>query len=590
LTAIQTDSSIVVPAPERALSGWRVPIAAIGVAGTIVVPLLVSAPGLLPDTFFYFGLSMLVRVVVLFALLFAIVGGRPAPWRVLCGVLVAVYFTVVFLAAAYVAFTEVPFELAYSEFAASDSFLTAIKSMAETGAILLLVALSAYSVMVATSWVKAFGAASWTPRVALRVGLLSALCLVVLPEPLAKIVLRPDENRIVKEEVKRIAPLYSVSALASDEPFFFLQLESVNSLAVNGFINHQRTWIPEHLKIAQEGIYFPFFVGSSMNTSRAQETLFCGITRNGGREIAYAPWTLPHPCLPQLLRRAGYTTVFLSDLPNPNFLNTAEMAREVGFTDVHFADFMHGDEASTPWGYAGEAFFQRAFDYLHRRYPNPRKLFVYIATSAEHFPFVTTGVAPASLPFPVPADFRQRYLDAEVAQDRAEGFFYQHWSEYTGGESHLMIAGDHSYPVGLHDRPHNSRGATTDNLLTTFLYVPPKSMRADFRVGATVSAIRGQKDVVPTILDLLGAGAQRNSLAGDLMVHAVRQTDPCETFIQPFSGGDVSIVAGWNHYMYSFRQRTATAYRIDSDPLENHPRLIGSMSWGEFRRRYDCMP
>src|SRR3990172_3389526 len=204
----------------------------------------------------------------------------------------------------------------------------------------------------------------------------------------------------VQEALKTIGARHSVFTIFPDnshystqssENVFIVQLESGNALAVNGNLTidgiaYDETYNPKMREIAKDGIYIPYFWGNSIQTNRAQENILCGMTGNLKEAFSYRPNELNVTCLPEILNKANYTTLFFRS-DDIEFANTGNFMKHLGFKEIHYDDIMKDDDVKFRWGYDDCRFYTRVFEYLKENYPDSQKLFVYIEVSSHHHDF-----------------------------------------------------------------------------------------------------------------------------------------------------------------------------------------------------------
>lgn len=409
-------------------------------------------------------------------------------------------------------------------------------------------------------------------------------------------------------------PDNSIFKTDSNESVFILQLESGNGMAIEGkpVIDGKRydgVYVPSMRRVAEDGLYLPLFWGNSMQTNRGQEAILCGIVNNMGDAYSYRLGDIKTKCLPEILKENGYKTVFLSSYYEDQFANLGEFVDTIGFEDSHHGDIMvPGEDTKYPWGYDDCSFVGRSFDYLKSTYAPDEKKFVYVEFTNNHMPFTPREEYAFTHPFLSPKNYIEKYLDSAAEQDHCVGEFYKAFQEYTGGNAHLVILPDHSWPVGTHENTYNERYAYNDNILTNFAYIPPVSRREEFRIGEIVDRIFNQGDIIPTIFELLNGTPYPQSFAfalkkdvQNVMVspepvlsnaegnHDTTYYEDCHVFTQPYGGGMLAILKGNDKYIYEVQEQRISHYDLATDFYEEHPEVVGTdVSYDEFLEEYMC--
>jgi hypothetical protein len=414
---------------------------------------------------------------------------------------------------------------------------------------------------------------------------------LVWPE-IATLVARAQSRAIVAP----IFPDTSDWATTGGESVYLLQLESGSAHAVSGQLElegrrYDGNYAPNLRRIAQDGVFFPFFWSNSVQSNRALENILCGITNNVGPALSYNPAKILSECLPAILRKAGYRTIFYVAFDDPQFMNYKQFSAALGFDEFRDAPSLGMPADRSSWGIDDCRFYSAVFDDLRRR-PQQEKRFVYIEVSAHHYPFAGRPEYARLHPFVLPQAPIEWYLNSWVEQDHCLADFYERYLDLTQGEAHLVITPDHSWPVGMHGNFLHDYGWYHANFAIPFLYVPPRSRAAEFRTGAAVNEQPSLAGLPPTILELLDGRARANSFAGVLRAQAslpVEHAEFCHILTQPYGGGAIVIQRTTEKLVYHVQRRRLERYDRLSDPQERSPQLVAEpIDYAEVRRRYYC--
>ena len=197
--------------------------------------------------------------------------------------------------------------------------------------------------------------------------------------------------------------------------------------------------------------------------------------------------------------------MYFSGFRDLSFHNIGEFLLQKGFQGVLGPDLMVDGPHSYSWGFDECEFFQRTLTYLSQRIPEPKRLFVQIAVSRNHYPFPDGGFETAR-PFVNPENFVEQYLNSLAHQDACMDVFWKEQSapmratiricsflETTPGRS------------GINGNTFNEAGSNVENFAVPILYVPPRERRNEFVVGAR-PAVRsvGQTDLPSTVESFWG--------------------------------------------------------------------------------------
>jgi Sulfatase len=390
------------------------------------------------------------------------------------------------------------------------------------------------------------------------------------------------------------------SPLASGDNLFMFHLESLNARLVN----LQTT--PRFLEIAAEdGILFPKIQSSTVFTILSQETILCSVLPTIGRNLSTSRELFGKlVCLPEIMRRLGYKTLYFQNYPNIDFANGDEFFGAIGFDERHAGDIMQTGDAKIAWGYLEDVYYRRVFDYL-RRFKG-QKIFAYVLVCAtNHYAFVTEDAQRQAitdvggLPFPHPRTVRERFSNTTLLQDYYFGKMYVDlFRPRYGSNSHAVVFGDHSWPLGLHEgNEHNLsiNGTFQENFVTSLAILPAGEARKrlPFAIGKQIDTYHTYVDIVPTVLQMYGITANHyygSSFYAELLGARPRQASHrCLVSVQPFAGGSVVLLKYPLKHIFKLRSGTMATYDLAQDPEErSNPveSLIGSQ---ELQLLDDCL-
>jgi hypothetical protein len=175
--------------------------------------------------------------------------------------------------------------------------------------------------------------------------------------------------------------------------------------------------MPELDAIARANLGYSTFFTHQRKTNRGLYAILCGELPNlmpglpKMSDAAQAGW---RSCLPELLRDAGYQTVYLQAAPLAFMLKDQFMPK-IGFARVHGHDWFQSHYARSAWGVDDRAFLEQSIDMIEALEAGEKPWFLTLLTVGTHHPYV------------VPPDFRSE-LRAPGARslaylDRAIGDF-----------------------------------------------------------------------------------------------------------------------------------------------------------------------
>jgi hypothetical protein len=406
-----------------------------------------------------------------------------------------------------------------------------------------------------------------------------------------------NEAQKARKFFQPIIPDYKPDLKNTSDNIFILQLESLNALVLQGQAEikdkkYPDLYIPYLRQIAKDGVLFPYFWSNSMQTDRAQENILCSIANNIGQGFSYGPAGNLQSCLPHKLNASGYKTIaFRSD--NLEFNNMGNFMNNMGFDEIHYQDIMRPEDTKYKWGYDDCTFYQRAFEYLKKQYPDPTKLLVYFEVSSTHIPWENKAPYAFADKISQPTTYAEQYINAESEQDYCLSKFYEEFKNFNPPQTHLIILSDTSCPLGINDNDiFNFQNNYNENFITTSLYIPPLAQKNKFQIGKTVtnSLSYSHNDILPTIYELLTGSNFQNSFAYELLKNPTKKDhEDCQIISQPYSGSYIIVINKDDKYIYSIIDKTVTHSNIKTDLWEKNSTIIeGDVSFQDFKDKYFC--
>lgn len=153
----------------------------------------------------------------------------------------------------------------------------------------------------------------------------------------------------------------------------------------------RRGLAPKLKAFLDEGLHVPKFLANQVQTNRGLYALFCNDYDNLGSAEAKADIIATkgplRPCLPELLRNQGYSTLFMQSAPL-EFMRKDLFAKASGFDFVAGADSFDKEKLLSPWGVSDGTLMEGAFNTLFAE-EFPRPLFLALLTVSTHHPYKT---------------------------------------------------------------------------------------------------------------------------------------------------------------------------------------------------------
>jgi phosphoglycerol transferase MdoB-like AlkP superfamily enzyme len=266
--------------------------------------------------------------------------------------------------------------------------------------------------------------------------------------------------------------------------------------------------MPELDLIAKSNLSYSTFISHNRQTNRGEYAILCGdmpALVNAEPKMTQALSAQDIDCLPSVLRRAGYTTVYLQAAPI-GFMSKDSFMPRAGFDEVHGEQWFRRSYARNQWGIDDLAFLQQSTARIARLQKEGSPWFLTLLTVGTHHPYIVPGEYGAPT-FPDAA----RYLDTAVAQFiekiSAMGVLEDTLIIITSDES-VGITGYRGSAAHTEERRPDD---VTDKLADIWgLLIAITPERDNRRVDEAFAQI----DIATSILDYLGLAGVSNSFIG----------------------------------------------------------------------------
>ncbi|TDJ02757.1 MAG: LTA synthase family protein, partial [Deltaproteobacteria bacterium] len=278
--------------------------------------------------------------------------------------------------------------------------------------------------------------------------------------------------------------------------------------------------LPRLDRIAQDNLAYRSFVSHQRQTNRGEYAILCG---------DYPKLVVDEPkmtevlaldnvvCLPNVLRDAGYETVYLQAAPL-GFMSKDLFMPKIGFSQVYGERWFKRAYARNQWGVDDRAYFEQSLEMVRRLGSAKKPWFLTLLTVGTHHPYI------------VPRSYGNRtfasaasYLDEAFAE-----FLGQLQAEGLLKNTLVMITSDESVGIAGY-RGHKREGAgeglddltkrLTDNW-GFLIVIPPtgEQMRVDTEFM--------QVDLALSILDYLGLASEAQEFVGRSVFRRYEGTRP----------------------------------------------------------------
>ena len=342
-----------------------------------------------------------------------------------------------------------------------------------------------------------------------------------------------------------------------------LILESTRADVVSPYHDGQKPpQTPFFLKLAQEGIVVEQVYTSIPHTSKALVGILCGMYPKLIQPIVESESTsLPLRCLPHLLQELGYNTKFLQTAKG-EFENRPGLLKNVGFDSWELQEDLQGEYQKL--GYFGMdefAMIQPAVRWVKENKSQP--FLLTLLTVSTHHPYQSPGMTE----WPHPGDEFSSYQKAIQHQDRFAETLYTHlMQEDLLANTIFVLVGDHGEAFGEHYRKQHDVVPYEEGIRVPLIVSGPDWLGPPRRV----TGLRHHIDILPTVMELLGASLQGTLPGKSLLTSPGHQfvvtscwyTDYCLALRQE----------NWK-FIYHYGRMTPEVFNLAEDPDETTNRV-----------------
>jgi len=282
-------------------------------------------------------------------------------------------------------------------------------------------------------------------------------------------------------------------------------LESVsgNYLASTAGAHRRRlvNSLPRLERVVSGNLSYATFFNHQRRTNRGLYALLCGEPPRlvpGMPKMTVAAGSGWQKCLPEILREAGYRTVYLQAAPLAFMLKDRFMPA-IGFEEVHGHDWFQEHYVRTKWGVDDRAFLEQSLEMIETLEAGDQPWFLTLLNVGTHHPYV------------IPESFRSgrgkprrrafQYLDEAVGD-----FFRAIEASDIRDDTIVIVTSDES-AGDLGSAQEGLAGRLTQNWGFLAALLPE-------RTREQVRDPYSQSDVAISVLDYLGLGEKGRHLFG----------------------------------------------------------------------------
>ena len=371
---------------------------------------------------------------------------------------------------------------------------------------------------------------------------------------------------------------HSSSASLQNKPHvFIIVVESFNARFVEAQTQNGKSYTPFFDALISRGTYFENFFSNSIQTSRSQFSILCGVPPSYKAKIFTHHTSLNLNCLPKILGQEGYTNLFFKAYRSLEFDNTDAFTREIGFDHRHSMDAEFIKKEDKPfiwgWGLQDNIFYQKYFSYLDElNEQQPDQLFFSMLTTVTNHMMFDKIPRKQRYLYKSPRNVKENYANSIYLSDRyLREFFKQLQSRSYLSNSIVIITGDNSYPVGEHGYISNEASYYNEFFKTPLLIVYTEDKEAH-RIEKAYSHV----DIAPALLEILDIETKHHFIGSSVLTGI--KTDDLDTtqaedshsiyISQPHSGTFLGTIKYPYKYVQQEHSGREFLYNIESDPEE----------------------
>jgi len=318
--------------------------------------------------------------------------------------------------------------------------------------------------------------------------------------------------------------------------------------------------------LARRGAVVPEMYAVVPRTCAAWVAVLGGIWPSTDEEMASCALKsrLPLKGLPAMLAAQGYATAFFSSA-HLSFGYDAAVIGSMGFQHVRDADMLPsaGFESPSHWGFEDRILVKPSLEWIKQQQDQQKPFMLVMMTDVGHYDYKFPAKWPKQS-FGCTDGGYNDYLNCMGYVDSVVKEFVNGLEDLGVLSSSLvLVLGDHGESFGEHGPRMHSLGLYEETIKI------PAVVYAEGLVapGSTISGLRQEIDIMPSVLDVLGFDLTQGSLPGTSLLRPVAASRPaffsCALYSQ-----SLAMRKGALKFIYNYNRTPMEAYALDRDPLE----------------------
>ncbi len=408
-------------------------------------------------------------------------------------------------------------------------------------------------------------------------------------DPFVNLVLTGAKEAIAEEDASNVGTVLAVEHPAADASLVetprtekrnvvLISLESTRAQATTPY-NSNLKITPFLDELAKNSLLAERAYTVVPHTSKASVPVNCGIEPHLVQPTTEAnPDGIPVPCLADLLKGQGYSTVFFQS-STKDFEDFEGLVKNFGYDDYYSLESMdtEGFEQTNYFGYEDDIMLKPSEEWLKEHKDVP--FLAQYLTGTGHHNYQCLGL---------------RYGDEDLSEDeelnrylnciRYQDFFLKNlidqYKELGLYENTIfVIYGDHGEAFGEHGRFQHDDVMWEEGLKVPFLIHAP----GWFENGERVKGLSNLTDALPTVLEMLGYEVKDGEYPGYSLLHPLSE-DRTLMFSCFHEKACLASLKGSEKYIYHHGNQPDEFFDLSEDPLEKQ-NLASERSKEELDKR-----
>jgi len=341
-----------------------------------------------------------------------------------------------------------------------------------------------------------------------------------------------------------------------------LFLESFNGTYVNEKTEDNREITPLMNSLYQRNLSSRFHFSNSIQTVKGQFSLLCGLYPLNIGKASYSLDGKKLNCLPKVLSKIGYKSLFYKSYTDDSFDNTKVFFKDVGFDSVENPKSLGIDQSiinseSLAWGIKDSTSYKIFISEIEKKFSEKTPFLAVMTTLSHH------------MPFELPREYRllftdekgreESFLNSLHLSDKYLETFIQEYENSSFKENTIVvITGDHSFPNGRNGSFFNEKGASEDNFKVPFVLMLPKELKEKFSIKKHSTS---HVDVMVSLLNLIGI--KQSEFGHGSSIFEIEK-EPL-VLVQPYNGEAIKVISENKKYIWFSKNNILLKGKLDND-------------------------